>query len=370
MEILFVHLLNNYTGSPRILSNILDAFSNRDDVRIHLLTSFSEGCLSEHGNVIYHNNHYKWSASRIHLAWNLVISHIYQFCFILFSRNYDLVYVNTILPFGAAFAAKLRGMKIIYHIHEYYPNPSVMQKICVFFTKKCASRIVFVSEYVKSSYGEKFAYNKNVIYNSVSKQFHDVAEKISLTDDVLTHRYESRKIIMPCALKKYKGVLEFVKLAEKLPDFFFELILSNSEEETKQFFKDMQLPMNLCLRNEIKDMTKIYEQASLVMNLSIPHGIDRIIETFSMILLEGFEFGLPCLAPNYGGPKELIEDGKSGFLIETLDTKKVIEKLRCFFSDFSAYKRFSLCAKERSLLFSNEKFSDAIKNEIEEETNE
>ena len=360
MEILFVHLLNNYTGSPRVLANVLRGLIHDDGVHFHLLTSFSEGALSEIDGVAYHDNHYKWTSRKILLAVKLLFSQIYQFFFVLFSQKYDLVYVNTILPFGSALAAKFRGMKIIYHIHEYYPNPNLMQKVCVFFARKCASEIVFVSEYLKTCYENKFKCPQIVIYNSVAKNFHETAQEFSLTDEVIKTRFENKRIVMPCSLKKYKGVFEFIKLADKMPDFSFELIVSNSAEETKFFFKNFDFPKNLTVKNEIKDMAKIYGQASLVMNLSIPHGIDRIIETFSMILLEGFEYGLPCIAPNYGGPKEVCTDGKSGFLVEPLDTETVAEKIVYIFRSLDTYTNFSNEARKRAESFS---YADFISSE-------
>ena len=35
----------------------------------------------------------------------------------------DTVYINTLLPFGAALAAKLRGCKVVYHVHEVSVKP-------------------------------------------------------------------------------------------------------------------------------------------------------------------------------------------------------------------------------------------------------
>ena len=43
MRILFVHLLNNFTGSPRVLANFLEEYTGNGD-EIHLLTSNTEGC--------------------------------------------------------------------------------------------------------------------------------------------------------------------------------------------------------------------------------------------------------------------------------------------------------------------------------------
>lgn len=351
MKILFVHLLNNFTGSPRVLSNLLDKLSEDDTFDCHLLTSNSEGALSDIDNVIYHYNCYDWKRNKIILALKLLVSQIYQFFFVLFSQNYKLLYINTILPFGAALAAKIRRIRCVYHIHEYYPKPNIMQKICVFFARKCASEIIFVSEYLKKCYEGKFACPQTVIYNSVSQTFHLRALNYDFSEACIKQRFISRKIVMPCGLKKYKGIFEFIKLANSMPDFNFFLVISNQKTETDLFVRDVNIPSNLTILNEIKDMACIYQDASLVINMSLPRGNDIFIETFAMTIIEGFEYGIPCIAPCYGGPLEIVEDGKCGFLLEPFETEIVIAKIKYIFNSVDNYMNFSRNAKKRSKLF-------------------
>lgn len=358
MKILFVHLLNNFTGSPRVLSNLLDKLSKDHTLECHLLTSYSKGALSNIDNVSYHYNFYNWKTNKIILSLKLLFSQIYQFFFVLFSRNYKLLYINTILPFGAAFASKIRRIRCVYHIHEYYPNPNLMQKICVFFAKKCASEVIFVSEYLKNCYAGRFSCSQTVIYNSVSHSFHVDALKYDFSEACIKSRFDNRKIVMPCGLKKYKGIFEFIKLANSMPDFTFILVISNSKTETDMFLRNVIIPSNLMILNEIKDMASIYQDVSLVMNMSLPHGNDIFIETFAMTLIEAFEYGVPCIAPCYGGPLEVVEDGKCGYLVNPLETALVIEKIQNIFNSFDNYVYFSKNAKKRSIIFN---FDDLYK---------
>lgn len=366
MTILFVHLLNNFTGSPRVLANFLNEFATDASNEIHLLTSKSDGCLSDFKNVKYHWNSYKWISNKIVLSFILLFSQIYQFLFVLFGKKYDCVYINTILPFGAAFAARIRKEKIIYHIHEYYPRPNFMQKVCVFFAKKCAGEIIFVSDYLRNCYKDIFTQKEHIIHNSVSSKFHESAEKIIKNENYLQNKFSEKQVVLPCSLKKYKGVFLFVEIAKKLPEYNFVLVTSNSKVESDEFFKNYDLPKNFEIKNEIRNMSKIYSSASVVMNLSIPHGIDRIIETFSMILIESFEFKTPCIAPCYGGPLEIIENEKNGFLLEIENLEDVSKNLNFILSDFNLYKEFCENAYIRSKYFSTSKFVKKINNIIQE----
>ena len=359
MEILFVHMLNNYTGSPNVLANFLKEYSqNKTD--IHLLTSKTNGFLSSIDKVKIFDNKYKWTENRILLTIIFVFSQMYQFFFVLFGKKYDCVYLNTILPFGAALAAKLRKIKTVYHVHEYYPNPHLMQKICVYIASRCGDKYIFVSEYLRKCYEGIFVKNAEIIHNAVSKDFHVNASKKILVENYLEQKFNGKTIVLPCALKKYKGVNLLVNIAKKLPEYNFLLVTSNSKEETNNYFASEKLPSNLLIKNQVSDMSEIYSNATLVVNLSIPHGVEGIIETFSMILIEAFEYKTPCIAPCYGGPLEIIKNEYNGFLLEVENQDEIVNKIKYLFSDFNVYKAFSENAYLRSKDFSTKKFFNSI----------
>ena len=52
------YLLNNYTGSPKVLANFLGEYSKSSN-EISLLTSKTDGCLSNISNVKYIDNKYR-----------------------------------------------------------------------------------------------------------------------------------------------------------------------------------------------------------------------------------------------------------------------------------------------------------------------
>lgn len=355
MKVLFVHLLNNYTGSPRVLSNFL---SNDFSFNVDILTSKTDGFLSNLKNVSYYWNGYKWKKNKILLSILLFFSQIKQFFFVLF-RNYDCVYINTILPFGAAFAAYLKKEKVIYHIHEYYENPNIMQKFCVFIAKKTAREVIFVSRYLENCYKNSFKCKTQIVYNSVSKSFHEKAK--SFVPD-LNKKFNQKTLLLACSLKKYKGIYQFLEIANRCPDYRFILVVSNSKEETQLFFSNYKLPNNIEILNQVKDMGVVYEKTSVVLNLSLPYGNDRWIETFGMGLIEGFEYKIPCIAPKFGGPCEIITDGINGYLINPFEIDDIISKINNLFISENTYKKF--CANTQINIFSENIFNKKIFNII------
>lgn len=339
MKVLFVHLLNNYTGSPQVLRNFLLSRDELYDVSI--LTSKTDGCLSNIHGVKYYWNSYKWISNRFLLSILLILSHIKQFFFILFGPKYDCIYINTILPFGAAVAAHIRRERIIYHIHEFYEKPGIMQKVCINIAENCADEVIFVSEYLEECYKHKFKCPVCVVHNSVSLEFQDAAKQIIFQDEYLINKFNNKLIVLPCGMKKYKGVFLFIELAKMCPNYNFLLVTSNTETETVKFLKAIELPNNLKFKYQEKNMGAIYRNASLVLNLSIPHGRIKWIETFGMTLIEAFEYLTPVIAPCYGGPLEVVSDGFDGYLVEPENISLVKEKIDFLLNDFENYKNFS-----------------------------
>lgn len=71
-------------------------------------------------------------------------------------------------------------------------------------------------------------------------------------------------------------------------------------------------------------------------------------ESFGLVLLEAMACGVPCIGTNIGGIPEVIEDGKSGFLCELGDVRKVADKAIMLLQDEQLHKQFSEAALFRT----------------------
>lgn len=353
MKILFVHLLNNYTGSPKVLSVLLNELVAEGGLRISLLTSRTDGSLNGIAGVEYHSNFYCWHENKILRTLQFALSQLRNFFFTFFA-DFDILYMNTVVPFGAALAAKVRGKKIIYHVHEVYINPGFVK--CLYFKvmKMCAAKVIFVSNYVKESIGFE---NASVIYNPIS-----FSKMPTDTDEYLKEKLKIKTVFMPTSLREYKGVFQFVELARCMPDFQFVLLCSAELVEMQEFFAKTKLPENLSLVGKQPRLENFYRTAAITMNLSL---YDKFIETFGLTVLESFDALVPAIAPNYGGPKEIIQNGKSGFLVDPYNLDEISACIKIITKDFETYRSFALCAKERSKDFGTEHFFDEIRGVIE-----
>lgn len=68
------------------------------------------------------------------------------------------------------------------------------------------------------------------------------------------------------------------------------------------------------------DVAPHYANAFVALNCSES-------ESFSITCLDGSAAGLPVVATRCGGPEEIVEDGKTGFLVPVDDSKAVAERL-------------------------------------------
>lgn len=249
----------------------------------------------------------------------------------------------------------LRGKKIIYHIHEVYINPGFLKRFYSKVMKKCASEVICVSNYVQE---HTDFLPSVVVYNPV--EFSPLPENL---DEYFNEKLKRKIIFMPTSLKEYKGVFQFVELARKNIDYNFVLLCSTELSEMQKFFAKIDLPENLTLVGKQKALEKFYREAAVTMNLSL---YDKFIETFGLTVLESFDALVPAVAPAYGGPKEIIENGKNGFLIDPYNLDEISESIKRITNSFDVYKAFALNAKNRVKDFNEDNFFSGVKNVIEE----
>ncbi len=318
-KIICSHLYNDFSGSPLVLSTIIKSFRKKG-LPVEIITSTeSPGFLTDlDANII--SNQYQFVDNRYLRLVRFLICQVKMFFQTLQFRQEDVViYVNTLLPFGVALAGKLMGKKVIYHFHETSLNPIILKRFLKWIASITASEIVYVSEFLKAQEGIPQVPAK-VIYNCLSDEFINTAK----SNFVERTNNEPFKVLMLCSLKTYKGVLQFVNLAEKLPDIKFDLVLNATSEEINTFFHKNVLPKNLRLFPKQSNVHPFYKRSNLVINLSHP---EKWIETFGMTLLEAMQYGLPVIAPPIGGPTEIVTSGFNGYLIDQRNELELIKKI-------------------------------------------
>lgn len=71
-----------------------------------------------------------------------------------------------------------------------------------------------------------------------------------------------------------------------------------------------------------KEKNKFYENANLFVFPTYYHN-----ECFPLVLLEAMEHGLPCISTNEGGIEDIIDNNKTGFIVEKKSPKLLANKI-------------------------------------------
>ncbi|MEO6930051.1 MAG: glycosyltransferase family 4 protein, partial [Chitinophagaceae bacterium] len=296
-RIVAVHLLNDFSGTSFVFSQALEALQH-DENEIHVFTAnpAGKGFLHEVTGAFVHTVYYRSSINRLLMALFFIYSQLYIFIRLLFFvRRSDLVYVNTVQPFGAALAAWMRGCRVVYHVHKVTQRPGILKHWLLMVVRITSTKCIYVSKYLRANSPLKT--RSKVIYNSLPLKF--IAQAKSYISPV----GQPFRVLMLCSLKKAKGILQFVECAQRLPQLHFDLVISSSQHDIDRFFKDRLLPENLSIFPVQKNVHPFYASASLVVNLSIPGEFN---ESFGMTILEAMYYKKPVIVPSVGGVMELV----------------------------------------------------------------
>jgi len=355
-DLYYIHLFNDYSGSPRVLRDAIDSNVN-DAESTYVFSSKHEGFLDDvNGKRV--NCFYARSNNRYIQLFYFLISQALLFLQLagylgygLLKRRKSTVIINTMLPFGAALAAKLMGAKLIYYVHETYIKPKLLKQFLRFFIENCASHVIFVSKYLQKA--ESFSKpQQDVIYNGLRSDFASIA-------DIDKHlKYQKKTLFFAGSLKLYKGIEQLLLLAELLPEFNVVAAINCETSELSAFNKGKIRPSNVTLIARPDDIQMLFATSFAVLNLSLSDGW---IETFGLSLIEGMAFGCPVIAPPVGGPTEFVNN-RNGALIDARQTKKLVNFINHLHSSFEVWDAYSKEAILTSQSFTAHKYKSNFKN--------
>lgn len=355
-QIIFTHLYNDRSGSPRVLASVIDAVRGQRDLILYVGAAGS-GVLDDAG-VETTKFFYARTPAKLLNAAIFFVSQLVLFVRLLLDRRIQrdaVIYVNTILPFGAALFGALTGRRVFYHLHEVSISPRILMRLLVAFARRTASNFVYVSQFHMDAlpiHPERSTLLPNAV--DLALYEHSLNTPVAADDP----RF---RILMLASLKDYKGIPEFIRLAERLKQFShvdLTLVANASEQEIADYFGTTQLPSNVSIFSVTASPWIFYSKADLLLNMS---RVDQWIETFGMTIIEAMCFGVPSIAPPLGGPREIIRDGVDGFLVDSRNADEMFATVVRLVTDNDLLKRMKLAARERSKEYSPVKFLNRVK---------
>jgi len=147
----------------------------------------------------------------------------------------------------------------------------------------------------------------------------------------------------------YTGGIRIEKGVHYLLRAFSELKLSNSEllligavdKEMKPFLKKYKGAYKLLGRRPQKELYQYYSQSSVFVMPSLQEGL-------AMVQLQAMACGLPLISTVNSGAKDLITEGREGFLIPIRSVDSLKEKIMFFYQNPEICEKMGEFAREKA----------------------
>ncbi|WP_158626065.1 glycosyltransferase family 4 protein [Arsenicitalea aurantiaca] len=358
--IIFCHLLNDASGSPVVLRETIQALEGIEPDRVLFVGSQGYGALDDAGVPV---RRYWYRRSRIRLLTLFAFAVSQLSLYRALSRadlpEDALIYVNTLLPFGAALWGARHGHRVVYHLHEVSISPRPLGWFLLRIAEKTAARVFYVSHDHRARLPIAGVPNQ-VLPNPISA-------KISKRGSATTYaprRSGLFEVLMLASPRDYKGIPEFLALArglERRPDIQFTLVLNADAAEIESYLPPARVPGNVTVHGRAATPEAFYATADLLVNLS---RVDLWIETFGLTIAEAMAFGLPVIGPPVGGPSELISQGCEGYLVDSRDIATLDRSVTTLADEPSTALAMSEAARLRAREFTVSQFATALHAEI------
>jgi glycosyltransferase involved in cell wall biosynthesis len=261
------------------------------------------------------------------------------------------VYINTLLPLGAAIAGKLQHAPVTYHIHETAISLPFFRSYLVRAARQLATKVVFASRFLQS----QFSFPKATTYVVQS------CLPESFIQEAILHAHQgSRKtVLMVAPLESGSGIPELLKLAALMPHTKFELVIDTNEKELNSYFGQYVIPENLLVYGTQINLHPFYQRAAVVLNLS---DMEHYQDTFDISILEAMSYGRPVIVPLAGGVNELVAHGWNGYRVSGHYIDKVRTHVEQLLQNKPLYADMSCAAQLVASQFKPEFFRQQVED--------
>ena len=173
----------------------------------------------------------------------------------------------------------------------------------------------------------------------------------------LNTNYSQKVVVSVGRLSKEKGFLRLIDIwkliqdSKEFKDWKLHIVGDGElKEKIENKIRDLNLTNSIILKPFTKDIESEYLSASI-------YAMTSYFEGLPMVLIEAQSYALPTISFDIAtGPRDIIEDEKSGYLIKDNDLNKYATKLKTLMQDENL--RVKMGAKSKEIVKS--KFSKDV----------
>lgn len=258
----------------------------------------------------------------------------------------DLVVVNTAVIPEAVMAATLAGLPVVLHAHGLVSRALVpelniaawraAEDAAVSFADHIAAPSAWTADFFAFAHGvapDRLTVIPNVVSGLETLEPTPPGEAIVQLGTVEPNKNQAM-LLRAVARVKQGGVPVSARiLGDAIPDY---------RQRLQRRIALSGLADSVTIEKRTGDPDAAYRRAGIVV-------VTSRLESFSRVCLEGMAHGRAVVATRCGGPEGLIEDGRTGFLVDVDDHLALADRLRQLIASPELRQRLGAAAREEAL---------------------
>lgn len=321
MNIVYTVFSFRVGGIEKLLIDIVNNLSEQDNIYLYIINDeYDKNLISEiNGNVkiIYANR--KVGGSKL--------GYIFDFCKFVKENKIKVIHCQCINTVKFSFLAKVinPSIKLIHTVHDTKIY-SRFNKFNILIDKICVNKIIAISKSVKDEIISKGIDEDKVkiIYNAIDlSKFKLCKNKVMIKDEIiignvarLVPEKKGQDILI-----KAMGILK-----DKYPNMKCLFAGDPPSKNKENIIKLKQLAVNEGVEKRVEFLGNVNDISCFLSKIDI-FVLPSVYEGFGISLIEAMATGVPCIAANIDGPKEIIKDNEYGLLFESKNFKDLAMKI-------------------------------------------
>ena len=320
MKILFLSCFNKnrvgnmYGGAEKSITNLANWMSKRDGCDVSLVSVESNIFPYDVDDDVVHYGYNIGCRSKIltHFAFFVNTWRAIR------KSKADVVVSFWIHPLFYALFFKFLGFKIYYsERNDPRLKYGLIARIMRWFVLQFSKGVVFQTQDAMHYFGKKIMQKSVVIHNPVY-----------ITESQYPLKNSDSRIVAVGRLTNQKNYFLLLRAFEIISEEYPRITLEIYGEgvlktDLQRFIKEHGLEKKVFLMGTRKNVIDLIYGAKLFVMSSLYEGMPNA-------LMEAMALGIPVLCSDCpcGGPRELIENGKNGFLFENNNINDLLDKMR------------------------------------------
>ncbi|MGB9081053.1 MAG: glycosyltransferase family 4 protein [Desulfuromonadaceae bacterium] len=237
-----------------------------------------------------------------------------NFFLLTHGRKFDVIHIHSLKLTWSVLVARLMGLRVVFHLHELPRRISWLLRTAI----GAADCVVFCSRTCADHFSAVPAKKRRIVVNALEVTDHPA----------VVHTAENNRIVMVGSINRNKGQDLLLKAFVRLKNSDAELWLYGTVglsahkfvHDLKSFAETAGVADRVFFPGPTSDVYAVFARAALVVHTSWT-------ESFGIALVEAQSCGVPVIAHNIEGMREVVVDGSSGYLIPPGDVDSLAARI-------------------------------------------